>query len=48
MKPRLSSKDDPSSAAARGVLARVLADALAMLHPFTPFMTEVLWEALAR
>jgi len=46
VKPRLSSKDDPSSAAARGVLARVLADALAMLHPFTPFMTEVLWEAL--
>jgi valyl-tRNA synthetase len=31
---------------ARGVLARVLSDTLALLHPFTPFQTEVLWEAL--
>ena len=46
VKPRLVAKDDPSSASARGVLARVLADALAMLHPFTPYMTEVLSEAL--
>jgi valyl-tRNA synthetase len=37
---------DASAASARGVLARVLGDALAMLHPFTPFITEVLWRAL--
>jgi valyl-tRNA synthetase len=46
VKPRLLAKDDPSAPAARGTLARVLADALALLHPFTPFMTEVLWGAL--
>ena len=47
VKPRLLSPDDASAPAARGTLARVLADALAMLHPFTPYMTEVLWQALA-
>ncbi len=46
VKPRMLDKSDPSSPAARGTLARVIADALAMLHPFTPFMTEVLWKAL--
>jgi valyl-tRNA synthetase len=40
------SKTDPTAKTARGVLARVLADALALLHPFTPYMTEVLWKAL--
>jgi valyl-tRNA synthetase len=35
-----------SAAAARGTLARVLGDALALLHPFTPFQTEILWQAL--
>jgi valyl-tRNA synthetase len=44
-KPRLSG-NDASAAAARGTLARALSDLLAMLHPFTPFLTEVLWEAL--
>jgi valyl-tRNA synthetase len=34
------------AAAARGTLARVLADMLGMLHPFTPYITEVLWRAL--
>src|SRR5439155_10338774 len=43
---RLSDENDPSAAVARGTLARVLSDALAMLHPFTPFMTEVLWNPL--
>ena len=38
---------EPASAAsARGTLARVLADSLALLHPFTPFQTEILWTAL--
>jgi valyl-tRNA synthetase len=46
VKPRLLSKTDASAAAARGTLARVLSDALAMLHPFTPYITEVLWKAL--
>ena len=46
VKPRLASKHDTTGPAARGTLARVLADTLAMLHPFTPFMTEVLWKAL--
>jgi valyl-tRNA synthetase len=46
VKSRLSGSDARSAAAARGTLARVLADALAMLHPFTPYMTEVLWTAL--
>ncbi|MEO0651585.1 MAG: valine--tRNA ligase [Planctomycetota bacterium] len=36
-----------SAAAARGTLARVLNDSLALLHPFTPFQTEILWQALA-
>jgi len=46
VKPRLLAKDDASAAAARGTLARVLWDSLALLHPFTPYMTEVLWGAL--
>ncbi|HEV8113304.1 MAG TPA: valine--tRNA ligase [Planctomycetota bacterium] len=46
VKPRLVAADDPTAVAARGTLARVLSDALAMLHPFTPYMTEVLWQAL--
>ncbi len=35
-----------SGAVARGTLVRVLQDTLALLHPFTPYMTEVLWKAL--
>jgi valyl-tRNA synthetase len=46
VKPRLLAKGDTSAAAARGTLARVLWDSLALLHPFTPYMTEVLWGAL--
>jgi valyl-tRNA synthetase len=46
VKPRMLSQTDPTATAARGTLARVLSDALSMLHPFTPYMTEVLWKAL--
>ena len=45
-KGRLGAGDGASGAAARGTLARVLGDTLALLHPFTPFITEVLWKAL--
>ncbi|MBK7875818.1 MAG: valine--tRNA ligase [Planctomycetes bacterium] len=46
VKPRIQTPGDPSGAAARGTLARVMADSLAMLHPFTPYVTEVLWKSL--
>ncbi|QDU68985.1 valine--tRNA ligase [Engelhardtia mirabilis] len=46
-KGRLAGEDD-SAKAARGTLARVLNDMLALLHPFTPFQTEVLWAELGR
>jgi len=46
-KPRFTTEGDESGPAVRGILARVLGDVLALLHPFTPYMTEVLWEARA-
>jgi valyl-tRNA synthetase len=46
VKPRLTNASDPSAPSARGTLARVIADTLALLHPFTPYITEVLWKAL--
>ena len=45
-KSRFSEGESDSARAVRGTLARVLRDALALLHPFTPFQTEVLWTAL--
>ena len=45
-KPRLSEGESESAQAVRGTLARVLKDVLRLLHPFTPFQTEVLWTAL--
>ncbi len=45
-KPRFTNADDETGPAVRGILARVLGDVLALLHPFTPYMTEVLWSAL--
>ncbi len=45
-KGRLTGEDELSAAAARGTLAHVLKDVLALLHPFTPYMTEALWGAL--
>ncbi|MEX1025471.1 MAG: valine--tRNA ligase [Planctomycetota bacterium] len=45
-KSRLAEADGPSARAARGTLAEVLDSMLRLLHPFLPFQTEVLWEAL--
>jgi valyl-tRNA synthetase len=45
VKPRFAS-GDPTGPAARGTLARVLRDMLALLHPFTPYLTEALWDGL--
>jgi valyl-tRNA synthetase len=49
VKPLLSGKegDEPAREAARGVLRRCLADSLALLHPFLPFVTEEIWEKLS-
>ena len=46
VKPRLLDAADPSAPAARGTLVRVITDSLKLLHPFTPFITEALMEAL--
>jgi valyl-tRNA synthetase len=43
-----SAQEDAAVRSARGVLARVLGDSLKLLHPFTPFQSEVLWGALAQ
>jgi len=41
-----SGPDEAGARAARGTLAAVLDATLRLLHPFTPFQTEVLWRAL--
>jgi valyl-tRNA synthetase len=38
----------PAQAAAHATLHAVLGDALKLLHPFMPFVTEELWQALGR
>ncbi|HLN79595.1 MAG TPA: valine--tRNA ligase [Thermoanaerobaculia bacterium] len=50
VKPVLSGREGDESAreTARGVLYRCLADSLALLHPFMPFLTEEIWEKLTR
>ncbi|HEX5011735.1 MAG TPA: valine--tRNA ligase [Planctomycetota bacterium] len=42
VKPRLLAGDEVAAA----VLGRVMADLLALLHPFTPFVTEAVWQRL--
>jgi valyl-tRNA synthetase len=48
VKPVLSGRegDDGAREVSRGVLERCLADSLALLHPFMPFLTEEIWEKL--
>ncbi|HKD20071.1 MAG TPA: valine--tRNA ligase, partial [Thermoanaerobaculia bacterium] len=46
VKPVLSGADAAAAESARGVLRRCLADSLALLHPFMPFLTEEIWEKL--
>ncbi len=46
-KPALQDPERPGAqAAARAVLGRVLRDALVLLHPFVPFVTEEIWHHL--
>ena len=45
-KPRLNSGDAVQADTARRVLAYVLSEALKLLHPFMPFITEELYQAL--
>ena len=45
-KPRLNSGDAEQADAARRVLVYVLDKALKLLHPFMPFITEEIWQAL--
>ncbi len=47
VKPLLSGGDEAGKETARGVLARCLADSLALLHPFMPFVTEEIWEKMS-
>ena len=45
-KPRLSGDDEESKLAAQKVLLFVLIEILKLLHPFMPFITEEIWQAL--
>ena len=46
VKPVLSGEDVMAAESARGVLKHCLGGALALLHPFMPFLTEEIWEKL--
>jgi len=45
-KERLNGEDKEANQAAQYVLYKVLTDSLKLLHPFTPFVTETIWESL--
>ncbi|MCY0153593.1 valine--tRNA ligase [Hoeflea alexandrii] len=47
LKPVFNGEDEASKVEARACAAHVLAEAVKLLHPFMPFMTEELWEHLA-
>ncbi len=45
-KPRLNSDDETAKESAQRVLLYVLTEILKLLHPFMPFITEEIWQAL--
>lgn len=45
-KPRLNGDDDESRINAQKVLLYVLTEILKLLHPFMPFITEEIWQAI--
>ena len=45
-KTRLNSEDAETAAVARAVLVYVFSNTLKLLHPFMPFITEEIWQAL--
>ena len=45
-KPRLNGENEESKLAAQKVLLYVLTEILKLLHPFMPFITEEIWQAL--
>ena len=45
-KPRLNGADEDSKIAAQKVLLYVLTEILKLIHPFIPFITEEIWQAL--
>ncbi len=45
-KPRLNGDDEESRIAAQKVLLYVLTEIMKLLHPFMPFITEEIWQAL--
>ena len=45
-KPRLNGEDEAAKESAQRVLLYVLVEILKLLHPFMPFITEEIWQAL--
>ena len=45
-KPRLNGDDEAAKESAQRVLLYVLVEVLKLLHPFMPFITEEIWQAL--
>lgn len=45
-KPRLNGEDEESKISAQKVLLYVLTEMLKLLHPFMPFISEEIWQAL--
>ena len=45
-KPRLNGDDEAAKESAQRVLLYVLVETLKLLHPFMPFITEEIWQAL--
>ena len=46
VKPRLFDKENPTRLVAENVLCYVLSNAMKLLHPFMPFITEEIWQHL--